>query len=198
MTIEKGKPWGVAGTVPDAVFVARTDAEAATAMGRPVQLVGGNLWESLGSPASRVTGSDCTFLTVDGLVCSVNHRGEIITVSAISEVVVGSWTSRQGLIVVSNAGMWGGLNIAPRAHPNDGEFDVFSMESTTTVRQRLLARRRAVTGTHLPHPSMSVRRSTHVVLERNAGESLVIDGVTFGHWTSVSVAVKADFYSVVV
>ena len=174
------------------------DAEAATAVGRPVQLVGGNLWESLGSPASRVTGSDCTFLTVDGLVCSVEHRGEIITVSAISEVVVGSWTSRQGLIVVSNAGMWGGLNIAPRAHPNDGEFDVFSMESTTSVRQRLLARRRAVTGTHLPHPTMSVRRSTHVVLEKKAGESLVIDGVTFGHWTSVSVVVKADFYSVVV
>ena len=198
MTIEKGKPWGVAGTVPDAVFVARTDAEAATAVDGPVQLVGGNLWESLGSPVSRATGSDCTFLAVDGLVCSVEHRGETTPVSAISEVVVGSWTSRQGLIVVSNAGMWCGLNIAPRAHPNDGEFDVFSLESSTPVRQRLLAKRKAVSGTHLPHPTMSVRRSTHVVLHRKAGESLVIDGLTFGHWTSVSVTVKADFFTVVV
>lgn len=198
MTIEKGKPWGQAGTVPDGVVQAGSDSLVAASWPTGVQPTGGNLWRSLGAPARKGIGEDCMILPVDVLRCTVTHGHGESTVVAVAEIVIGSWFSRCGLTVITNVGVWGDMNIAPRAHPNDGEFDVFSLESRTSARQRIIARKRAVTGSHVPHPSMSVRRATSLTVSRLRSEDLAIDGAVFGPWLSVSVGIAPDFMTVVV
>ena len=204
MTIRKGEPWGRPGVVPPDVVRADTDSAVASLHGRQVQVNGGNLWRCLGRPGPKAVGERCTVLPVDAIRCVVSRPGdgssvdEETVVTAVAEVVVGSWFAPGGLTVVTNAGVQGELNITPRAHPNDGEFDILRVERSTSPRQRIVARRRARTGTHVPHPTISVHRSTLVEIPRAGRQRLVIDGVPFGHWTSVRLEIMPDHVDVLV
>lgn len=198
MTIEKGKEWGSPSVVPPHLVHASGDAQVVANAHLDVQPTGGNLWRSLGSPAPRTPGDDCTVLPIDVMICTVSHPDGLSTVQAVADVVVGSWFSRAGFSVITNVGVWNGANIAPRAHPNDGEFDVFTLVPPVSLRQKVTARRRARTGTHVPHPSMTVRRARSLTIERSRWQRLVIDGREFGRWSKVSVEIRADFMNVIV
>lgn len=198
MTIEKGRQWGSPAIVPGDVILASEDSLVAASPGLRVLPTGGNLWRSLGSPRLKEAGDECTDLPLDVLHCSITGPKGTSEVVAVAQVVVGSWFSRGGLTVVTNVGTWGDMNIAPRAHPNDGEFDVFEIAPHTSLRQRIIARGKAATGTHLPHPTMSVRRGTRVTLERKSNAPLVVDGHVFGNWSCVSVEIRPDFMTVIV
>ena len=198
MTIEKGSAWGIAGTVPSDAVRATTDAEVAAGRGSRVQPLGGNLWRSLGSPRQKETGDACMVLPIDLIRCTIEVHGAALTVHAVSEVRVSGWFSRSGLTVVTNVGQLGSMNLAPRAHPNDGELDVFVLEGSMGFRQRVLARRRARTGTHMPHPAMHVTRSRHLEVARTDGSVLMVDGVRFGSWTRVVLDVEPDSMTVLV
>ena len=198
MTIEKGKPWGSPGTVPNGAAWADDDAAVAASRSTVVQPLGGNLWLSLGCPARKSAGEDCMMLPIDAMRCTVNHDGGSSVVTAVAEVVVGSWFGRGGMRVITNVGVHGKRNLAPRAHPNDGEFDILEIDASTSLRQRILARRRTLTGTHVPHPTVSVRRGVSTEIVRTGGQELVIDGRPFGKWTSVRVDIQPDFMTVLV
>lgn len=198
MTIEKGREWGRPGIVPVDVVFAAEDSSVARFPTSHVLPTGGNLWRSLGSPVRKDAGDECTELTLDVLQCTVTGPSGIIEVMAVAQVVVGSWFAPGGMTVITNVGTLGELNIAPRAHPNDGEFDVFTLDRGTSMRQRLIARKRAVTGTHVPHPSMSVRRARNIDIDRRAREPLFIDGDEFGPWMRVTVGIRPDFMTVLV
>ena len=63
-------------------------------------------------------------LTLDALEVSVTVRGGTLVTLACSEVAVGSWFSRHGLVLLTNVGMWNGLDVAPGGHPKIGRAHV--------------------------------------------------------------------------
>jgi diacylglycerol kinase family enzyme len=82
--------------------------------------------------------------------------------------------------------------VAPRAHPNDGRFDVVEIAAGMRLRERWEARRRLPTGTHVPHPSISVRTATSWGWSDPAGAHVWVDGVDIGQRTAVDVTIRPD------
>ncbi|MFM8794425.1 MAG: hypothetical protein ACKOFF_06000 [Acidimicrobiales bacterium] len=198
MVIEKSGEWGravEAGRPPraiaDAAIVHLQDSANA-----PFPTAG-NLHRALGEPAYRGSGTH-TLLPVDGLVCTVADGTDVRTVVACADVSVGSWFSRAGLVVVTNVGLWNGLDLTPGSHPNDGRFEVFTIDAGMSFHQRFLARSRARTGSHLPHPGLSRKTRTEVNIMRRGAQTLRIDSVDIGAWTSVAVVIHPDRLSVLV
>jgi hypothetical protein len=100
------------------------------------------------------------------------------------------------LVVMMNAAWWGDWYLGPRAHPNDGLVDI--TVGSLPVRQRLLARSRARTGSHLPHPGLrTLRRSrwSHG-FERPTG--VWVDGRHLGRCRHLEVSVEPGHLTLVV
>lgn len=193
MTIRKGEEWGRIDTVPDAAVPAADDASVAAAwsLGVVPLATGGNLHSSLGSPSPKQVGDACMRFPVDALEVTVTASGTAETVVAASDVVVGRWM-RGDFAVVSANGRWAGLDIAPRAHPNDGFLHVLSIPRGVRVRQRLAARKRAVLGTHVPHPDITVTRGESFTAANTSRSRLLVDGRRWDRWESVAVRVLPD------
>lgn len=193
MTIRKGEEWGRTDTVPDAAVPAADDTSVAAAwsLGVVPLATGGNLHSSLGSPSPKQVGDACMRFPVDALEVTVTASGTAETVVAASDVVVGRWM-RGDFAVVSANGRWAGLDIAPRAHPNDGFLHVLSIPRGVRVRQRLAARKRAVLGTHVPHPDITVTRGESFTASNTSRSRLLVDGRRWDRWESVAVRVLPD------
>ena len=130
-----------------------SDAELAALVAagdtRPLRLTGGDLLATVGGAtggppvASRSTSSAST------------PTGGSLT--AVAHVVARGRTWWRGPIVaVLNADRIGAWDVAPRAHPNDGQLDVVEVDASMALRDRWQARRRLTTGTHLPHPAIHI------------------------------------------
>lgn len=200
MTIRPGEDWGR--RIPGPVSAVRVadDAAAAARGGGRVVLEGGDLHRSLGSPGAPDTGGECTELDVDLLEVHVTKRdGRTVTMHAASSVVAGRWWSRGRVVAVLNTGFLGARNLAPRAHPNDGVFEVVSVDPAMSRRERREAWRRSLTGSHLPHPHIAVARADSWSMDR-AGrcDALRVDGVLVRGWERVRVALHPDALLVVV
>ena len=197
MTIRKGEEWGRRITAPDVFRVAEDDADLAS-QGNDVAVAlrRGDLHRALGEPALTRPGSECTVVQIDALLCRITSSDGLVSERfASSSVSIGSWWTGE-FIVVSNSGFYNGLNIAPRSHPNDGAADIVTIEPAMTTRQRFIARRRARTGTHLPHPQLSVSRATgHTRTRRHRRERLSLDGRAVADWESIDISVVADHWT---
>ncbi len=77
-------------------------------------------------------------------------------------------------VVAMNAAFRGDANLAPRAHPGDGLID--TIEGSLSWPDRIRARRRLVTGTHLPHPALVLRRAAGATFGFDRPVRLVLDG----------------------
>jgi len=199
MTIRKGEEWGRQDKVPASFFIAEDDKDAASQPPRtPFALCRGEMFMALGHPRLPVHHQDCTIVTVDALMCEVEFTNDSTeTMTAFSHVSVGSWWKGRH-IVASNSGFYSGLNIAPRSHPNDGEFDIFAMSAEMPLKQRFIARRKGKTGTHVPHPSLSIRRGTDYTISRERmQERLAIDGIAVPDWKSITIAIEPDYWEVI-
>lgn len=197
--IRRGEPWGSATTMPGVVVIAKSDrAIATTDRSQPLFPESGDIARSLGNPAIPAIGRDCMEVSIDAMLCIIALRDEAEkSFVAASSLVVGSpWRGRQ--VIISNAGWVNGLNVAPRAHPNDGFVEMMTISSGMNRRQRVLARRRMRTGTHLPHPDISMNRINSAVINRNPRERLLIDGQEIPEWTSFSMQVHPDYWRVLV
>ena len=86
------------------------------------------------------------------------------------------WSGR--FAVAMNAEWLGDLDLGPRAHPGDGLLDL--TEGSLGLRDRLAARRRARTGSHLPHPGLRTSRSASAELSFPDGVPVYLDGVAVG------------------
>lgn len=193
MTIRPGEDWGSASTVPFECPLLSDDAAVARSTGH-VRLSGGDIHRSLGSPSPPRGGQPCTALPVDLLVVEVAmYDGCTRRLRAGSSVVIGRWMSRRRWLGVLNTGFLGRFNLAPRAHPNDGEFEVVQIDAAMQLRQRREARRRSITGSHIPHPHVNVTRKTRVHVEREGwADVLRIDGIRQKRWCSVTVSIEPD------
>ena len=172
---------------------ASTDAELAALVGAgspgPVELVGGDLWRTLGGSTTAPT---VQLLPVDVLAVELDG----VATTAVAHVVVkrpgrrGWWSGP--IVGVLNVGTVGAWDVAPRAHPNDGRLDLVEVAATMPVRARLQARRRLATGTHVPHPAITTRQRTDVDLAFDEPLEVRVDGSTVGRARHVRVTVAPD------
>jgi hypothetical protein len=196
MTIRRGEPWGESASVPPDLFVAADDATAsrfvATALeaGRkvpPFGVSGGDLARTMGGGAPGRFAAAVTRAPVDLLRVEADGRRTV----AVAHVVVGSWF-RPGLCFAMNAQFVGKLDLAPRSHPNDGRLDTLVVNPSMSLRARVQARRRARSGTHVPHPQLAVSQVAAVTWTFDRARTIRVDGRRWGSARTVCVTVLPD------
>lgn len=196
MTIRRGEQWGSeypGGTTPR---VAASDADLVAMIiddpSAAYSVSAGDLHRTVGRPPD---GRGTSWrLPIDLL----EVRTETSSHVAVAHVtIMRSWW-RGPLVFVCNVDHIGAWNIAPRAHPNDGRFDVVSVGASMSVRDRLEFRRRLPTGRHVPHPAVTVTSTTAWEWRNAAGARVRVDGVDIGRRTVVEVSIRADAAAVLV
>jgi len=204
MTIRKGEQWGIRISKPTRIRHASSDAEIAKCSSEDfISVNGGDIFATLGSPAFISDSDECTLLPMDALQVKIllSDASEK-SFSAASCIEVGSLISplKSGrYICITNGGIVSGRNFAPRAHPNDGRLDIMLVAETMSFRDRLTARKKALTGTHVPHPSISLRQDETFSTKRlGERDKLRIDGVAVTNWIEVSVSIIPDYWQIVV
>jgi diacylglycerol kinase family enzyme len=198
--IRRGEQWGVATTRTSSDVLVHGDRELALSSTETrLILSGGDIAHSLGNPQPPVEGQMCTEVPIDALQVFITFsNGSTRTQIAASHVTVGQWL-RGRLICVSNGGFIGTQNVSPRAHPNDGLFDVMSLDSSMGLQQRFKARRKSVLGTHTPHPLIELGRARSIDLSvQTRSEVLRVDGSQIRAWTSVQIDILPDYWRVLV
>ena len=191
MTVQRGEAWGDEATAPSGATAVGSDADLTSAIGRGDRPVvrGGDLHRSLGAP----TGEAVTRrLPID--LIAVDADGTRFT--AVAHVIarrrgrLGWWHGP--IVAVMNVDHLGTWDAAPRAHPNDGWLDVIEVDASMKLRSRWQAWRRLRTGSHVPHPDITVRRVRTETFAFSSPLGLWLDGVARGTVRSLRVDVDAD------
>jgi YegS C-terminal NAD kinase beta sandwich-like domain len=201
--IHRGAPWGEPGALPPDGMVVRTDAEAravvttARRAGTAVPvlgLLGGDLHRTLGGAADERRLRSAEAMTFPCDLGAVLVDGRLFWFVASLVARRGWWRGRAFLAM--NAAWLGRWNVAPRAHPGDGLLDTY--DASVPAGQRLAARSRLPTGTHVPHPAIRERRSGAVQVRFERPLPLRLDGEVVGRARQLSVRAEPDALTVVV
>ncbi len=205
MTIERGAPWGRRVAAPaDLVTVggdALLAAELARHDARPVTVRSGDLARTLGvtsgRPGAHGEAGERTVneLPIDLIEVRLGDRDDI-QMACAHVIARAPWNGGGGwrgpIVAVMNAEFYGAWDVAPRGHPNDGRVEVIEIDTSMSIRQRLTARRRALTGTHLPHPMITSRSVRTANWSFPRPLAVFIDGRPAGRTTSLTIEVRAD------
>lgn len=203
VTIRKGEPWGRSGALPSNGVIIRTDAEANQIVNHaikngeeipPLGLVGGDLARALGA-----TGSDERLRSAAAQTLPLD-LGEAIfngnTTYFVAHLVIRQLWWQGRFVAVMNSDFFGPWKLAPRAHPNDGLLD--ALDGSLGFNDRLKARKLALTGEHVPHPDLTIRRAKehHITLARPT--TVWIDGTKSARTKEVVIRVVPDALQCVV
>lgn len=198
--ITRGEAWGVPTACTPTDILVNGDYELSMSS-TEVRLIvqGGDIAHSLGNPNQPNVGDKCTEVPIDALRVLVTFRsGATHSIIAASHVMVGGWL-RGRLACVSNGGFIGTKNMSPRAHPNDGLFDVMSLHPTMGMQQRLRARHKSILGTHTPHPLVEASRARSIEFSTaTRSEALRIDGRRIRAWSNVQIEIVPDYWRLLV
>jgi hypothetical protein len=207
MTIKKGQAWGRPAreleTGP-AVEV-HSDAEARAVVERarranapvpPLVLLGGDLTRTVGGTgdAAHAAGPDAMALPCDIGSVLLDGRQHWFVAHLVARR---SWW-RGRVFVAMNAQFLGAWDVAPRSHPNDGRVDVLDVAAAMGVTERLKARRRLPTGTHVPHPAIDVTRTAAVQETFQPPLRVWLDGVPMGSVGRLSLRVEPDAITILI
>ena len=199
MTIRRGEPWGEPRPLPaDGVLVhrdaeARALVEAARRGGTPpppLGLLGGDLCRTVGGRGdeARLRGPEAMRFPMD--LGSVLIDGRLHWFVAHLVARRSWWRGR--IVAAMNAQWIGGWDVAPRSHPNDGLLDTFN--ATLPFGDRLKARRRLATGTHLPHPAIVERRTAHLQVEMDRPADVWLDGERVARARTLVIRIEPDAF----
>lgn len=200
MTIQKGAAWGSVESTPFTLVVAPDEEAASRAIRRGathVQLLSGDLLRALG-PVGRQTrlepGEPALQLPCDVMCVTINEDEPF---AAIGSVIIGSRLRPRAWL--ATGGFLGDLNVAPRAHPNDGVIDVLGFDPGLGVRTLLTIRRRMSPGDHLPHPMLSMHRAADFEWgstdARGGSARVIVDRRNHGRARRVRVSVRPDAFT---
>ena len=204
MVIKNGQEWGSEVPAPQGLCIASSDSELAACIGegqRNVVVTGGDMWRTVGAQSRTVVAGDSAMcLPIDVMKIELRLDDEsLVSKIAVSTVVLrspnrkGGWL-RGSLTIAANAQFLGHWDVAPRGHPNDGRVEITQVDEAMGLRQRLTARARLSTGSHLPHPLIQTKSVKNFVWE-NEGRSpqlLWIDRQFIGRVRSLSIEVCND------
>jgi hypothetical protein len=198
--ITRGEQWGVSTTRLPSDVTVNGDQELAISP-TDIRLIvkGGDIAHSLGDPTPPDVGDTCTEISIDALRVMITFKnGSKQNHIASSHVMIGSWL-RGRLVCVSNSGFIGQWNVSPRAHPNDGFFDVMTIDPSMPFQQRLRARKKSQLGTHTPHPHVETRRARHIEFSsQSRHESFVMDGRRIPSWNAIHIEIVPDYWRLLV
>ncbi|CAN5268886.1 hypothetical protein BH18ACT4_BH18ACT4_06100 [soil metagenome] len=197
MTVEKGKAWGEPGPLPPDGVIVGSDAEARAVVERarranqpvpPLGLLAGDLCRTLGGRGdrARLHSPDAIRVAVDLGAVLLDGRLHWFVAHLVARR---SWW-RGRVFVAMNAEWLGSWDVAPRAHPCDGLLD--TLDTTMPAGERIKARARLGTGTHVPHPAIRERRSAAVQVEFDAPVPIRLDGDRVGNARALSVRLEPD------
>ena len=203
MTVRKGETWGEPGGLgPDGLTVdrditAREVVEATRRAAMPVPtlgLRGGDLCRTLGGRGdrSRLDAPDARTFPIDVASVLVDGRQHWFVAHLVARR---SWW-RGRVVAVMNAQWLGHWDVAPRSHPGDGRLDV--IDGDLSLRDRFAARKRLLTGTHVPHPDLQVSQTASGQLHFDRPLDIWLDGVNVGRAGDVVFRVEPDALRVVV
>lgn len=196
MTIRPGQEWGEVVAAAGPVVEASSDPELARLLSGPataaaVVVTGGDVLATVGGRSPD--GAFRRRYPVD-LLSVVLDGGD--PRPAVAHVVArrsGPWGWIRGeLWAAMNVSAIGRLEVAPRAHPNDGRVDVVAVDAGMPWRERLMAARRLRTGTHVPHPAISTRPHSTVEWVAARPVRVTIDGIEAGLASAIAVTVHPD------
>ena len=102
------------------------------------------------------------------------------------------------VVAVMNAQFLGTWDVAPRSHPNDGRLDVVDVAPSLSGTDRWRARRRLPSGTHVPHPAITVRQTSTWTTTFDEPTPVWLDGERVGEVVELSVRVEPDALVLVV
>lgn len=203
MSVEKGRDWGAPGALaPDGVLV-RSDAEAREVVTRArraglevpaLGLLGGDLCRTLGGSGdeARIRSSSAMSFPVDlGSVLVDGHLHWFVA----HLIARRSWW-RGRVVAVMNAQWLGSWDLGPRSHPGDGLVDV--SDTDMAIGERIKARSRLTTGTHVPHPAIATSRVRAVQIDLDPPLDIYLDGTRISRAKNLSVRVEPDALTVVV
>jgi hypothetical protein len=173
----------------------QTDAEAGRLVNErcrtgaeipPIGLLGGDLCRTLGGRGdeAHLRGPDSIELPIDVGAVLVDGRLHRFVAHLVARRRL--WSGE--VVVAMNAEWCGSLCLGPRAHPGDGLLDV--TRGTLSPADRLKARRRARSGSHLPHPNLRVERVSALQASFERPVDVWLDGVRVGTARSLSVRVE--------
>lgn len=209
MTIEKGKDWGSQMELPTDSPVVSTDRELAqhfTVSGDGVlvgpKIVGlcgplptnGDLARTVSARGSEteLRSGQRTALPIDLAVVTFDGRTQVVSGSI---VIRRPWW--MGVVEgAMNASFLGEWNVTPAGHPNDGRFDVVRAELSTS--DRFKAKKRLLSGTHIPHPDITIRRLRSGEFTPDSRASLWLDHHDFGHVDHVKFVVHPDATTIII
>jgi YegS C-terminal NAD kinase beta sandwich-like domain len=190
VVIEKGKDWGTPGVLPHAAPVARSNAGLRAFVSEGARVIG-------------VTGGDlCRTLNGSGAMSMVFPIDLCrLTASGVDELFVAHCVARNGwlsgpITAVMNAQFIGSWDVAPRSHPNDGVADV--LQISMGLGDRLKARKRLASGTHVPHPLIAQRRVSTAEFHLNRPTKIWLDGEPVTTLTDFSITVEPDALTIVI
>ncbi len=201
--MQPGTDWGDRGPLPADGVVVGSDAEAreiVTAARRagaeppPLGLAGGDLARTLGGRGDidRIHSADASRVRVD--LGSVLLDGRIHWFVA-HLVARRSWLVGR-TVAVMNAEWYGEWSLGPRAHPGDGLLDI--SDASLSPKQRILARRRLSSGSHLPHPQIETVRAAAWQTEFERPVPIWLDRQNVGSAGDLSVRLEPAALLVVV
>jgi hypothetical protein len=202
MTVEKGRPWGAPGALPDDGVIVRSDAEARHALTEArrdncvfptLGLLGGDLCRTLGGRGdeARLRSPDAMTFSVDVGEVLVDGRLHLFVAHLVAR---NRWWTR--VFAAMNARFVGDLDLGPRSHPGDGLLDTY--DARLPLAQLLQVRARARTGSHLPHPGIKERRTSAIQVELDHALGVWLDGERIGDGRVLSVRLQPDAVRVVV
>ncbi len=192
MTLRRGEPWGGPGPLAAGAPVVDSDAALIAclgdiiAAGDPAEagLVGGDLHTTLGAPSHSadelragrgvrypVDVGSVEITSVDGSTRNLLFAAHLV---AVQGPRMRPLFSRRTLVVM-NTTHRGGDDLGPRAHPGDGLLDV--TDGSLGTWDRLRAKGRMATGTHLPHPALCTSRARQTAASFDPPATVAVDGV---------------------
>ena len=193
MSVRRNEDWGELSKMPDDAVVAAGDREVSRLIERAwsdheslpeVGLTAGDLRRALGGRRdSRHLHDDEDVLGATIDVGSVIVDGRRF--AFVAHVIARSRWWSGPVFAVMNSEWLGDWIVAPRAHPGDGYFDL--VEARLSLGDRIKARRRLPTGTHVPHPSIHVRKVTETEIIFGTTRAIYVDGEHVGRAAAMQI-----------